>query len=93
MPAVPTQHLRKILEDLRGELESAQPADEAQRELLAHAVRDVEALLARADAAPGREHRSLLERLREATREFETSHPALTTAAGRVMDALANMGI
>jgi hypothetical protein len=35
----------------------------------------------------------LVERLREAVDEFEESHPALTEAVGRVVDALAKMGI
>jgi hypothetical protein len=31
--------------------------------------------------------------LREATRNFEESHPTLAAAVGRVVDALSNLGI
>ena len=88
-----TQELPQILDELRAELQRVEPSDDTQRELLQRTIRDVEALLANSSADPGPEHHSLLERLREATRQFEKTHPTLTSAAGRVMDALANMGI
>jgi len=36
---------------------------------------------------------SLSKRLEAMTREWETSHPTLAAAVGRVMDTLSNMGI
>ena len=39
------------------------------------------------------EHESLLERLNEATRHFEESHPTLTAMVGRVAESLSNLGI
>lgn len=88
----PTQQLPQILDELRAELEQVEPRDDTQRELLQRTIRDVEALLA-SSPADGEEDQSLLDRLREAASHFEESYPTLTSAAGRVIDALANMGI
>jgi hypothetical protein len=41
----------------------------------------------------GRGPSPFIERLREAVRAFETTHPTLTHAIGGVADALAGMGI
>jgi hypothetical protein len=41
----------------------------------------------------GTQPESIVERLREAVRTFETTHPTLTDAIGRLADALSGMGI
>lgn len=80
------EHLRRMLESLHAELQTAESVDERSRELLREVDADIQALLERADAGHGE---SLTLRLRE----FEERHPALTEAVGRVLDALAKMGI
>jgi chromosome segregation ATPase len=55
-------------------------------------AREIDELLHRESREPdGLE--ALGERLRDAVAQFEESHPALTTAVGRVADALASLGI
>ena len=88
---MPDQHLRDTLEELHKELQKAGSVDDRSRELLRDVMDDIHAILdpSAAEARPG----SLVERLREAVDEFEETHPALTEAVGRVVDALAKMGI
>lgn len=80
------EHLRRMLENLHAELQSADPVDERSRQLLREVDTDIQKLLERSDAE---KDESLTLRLRE----FEERHPALTEAVGRVLDALAQMGI
>jgi predicted component of type VI protein secretion system len=80
------EHLRRMLENLHAELQSAESVDDRSRELLREVDADIQELLERSD---GQGNESLTERLRE----FEERHPALTEAVGRVLDALAKMGI
>ena len=88
---MPDQHLREMLEQLHTELQQAGSVDERSRELLRNVMADIHTILepSAAEAHP----ESLATRLREAVDEFEESHPALTEAVGRVVDALAKMGI
>ena len=84
--------LRETLARLDDELQRTRELDDGSRELLARIARDIEDLLQRKSREPeGLE--ALGERLREAVAQFEESHPALTTAVGRVADALASLGI
>lgn len=92
MPQRP--ELRKRLQTLHEELENTDAVDDDARQLLVDLIADIQSLIDRsseADSAhsPG----SLSERLEAATREWETSHPNLAAAVGRVMDTLSNMGI
>jgi len=89
---VPKTRLRETLEELERELESSEAVDERSRERLAHVLGEVRELL-HEDVELREEHRSLLDRLREATREFEEEHPALAETVGRVATALSNLGI
>ena len=92
---MPESRLRQTLEELERELESHGDAvDPRSRELIDHAVRDVREVLERAgDDAGEPDHPTLLDRLGEATRHFEESHPTLAETIGRVANALSNMGI
>jgi len=92
MPKRP--ELREHLEKLHEELESTDSVDDDARELLGSLLADIQSLLERSsDANAAHTPASLSERLEAATREWETSHPTLSAAVGRVMDTLSNMGI
>ncbi len=82
------QHLREQLAELHAALQRADSLDEESRESLRQVMDDIRVALER-----GHKPESLVERLREAVDRFEGTHPALTEAAGRVIDALANLGI
>jgi DNA repair exonuclease SbcCD ATPase subunit len=86
------QHLRQMLEQLHAELQRADTIDDRSRELLRGVLDDIEDLLERKQKR-GTQPESIIERLREAVRTFETTHPTLTNAIGGVADALAKMGI
>jgi uncharacterized membrane protein YccC len=91
---MPDAHLRSELAQLHEELERASSVDAPSRELLETLLHDIQRLL---EAAPRDEeaesHESLSERLGDAVRHFEESHPSLSVAVGRIATALANMGI
>jgi hypothetical protein len=86
------KHLRQMLEQLHTELQHADTIDDRSRELLRSVLGDIEDLLER-NQKRGTEPESIIEQLREAVRAFETTHPTLTSAIGRVADALAAIGI
>ena len=92
MAGMREEHLRQMLEQLHTELRRADAIDDRSRELLRSVLDDIEDLLERKQK-PGTQPESIIERLREAVRAFETTHPTLTDAIGRVADALAGMGI
>lgn len=84
--------LRERLEQLHRELERTGSVDGGSRALLREILDDIRDLLERSEASR-HTHLSLVERLGEAAREFEESHPRLAATVGRVADALANLGI
>ena len=84
------QNLRATLEQLHAELAKTESVDERSREALESLLRDIQTLLEQSGARP---HPSLRERLSQATRDFEESHPTLSATLGRVADALSNLGI
>jgi predicted component of type VI protein secretion system len=86
------QDLRQMLEQLHTELQHADTIDDQSRELLRSVLGDIEDLLERKQAQ-GTQPESLIERLRDAVRAFEKTHPTLTDAIGRMADTLAGMGI
>ncbi len=84
--------LRQRLEELHRELEATETVDAAARELLRKVLLDMAELLERSGETQHTEQ-SLAERLGEAAREFEESHPKLFATVGRVVDTLAHLGI
>jgi hypothetical protein len=81
-----------MLEQLHTELQRADTIDDRSRELLRSVLGDIQDLLERKQKR-GTEPESIIEQLRVAVRAFETTHPTLTSAIGRVADALAGIGI
>jgi CII-binding regulator of phage lambda lysogenization HflD len=92
MAGMREKHLRQMLEQLHTELQRADTIDDRSRELLRTVLGDIEDLLERKQKR-STEPESIIEQLREAVRAFETTHPTLTSAIGRVADALAGIGI
>ena len=86
------RHLRQMLEQLHTELQRADAVDDRSRELLRSVLGDIEDLLER-KRKRGTQAESIIERLREAVRAFEKTHPTLTKTIGGVADALAGIGI
>ena len=91
MAGMRERHLRQMLEQLHTELQRTDTIDDRSRQLLRSVLDDIEDLLERKEKRVQPE--SIVERLREAVRAFETTHPTLTDTIGGVADALAKMGI
>ena len=87
------EDLRRRLEELHAELARQAEVDPEARAALEAVLRDIRGLLARSGAEDAAGPASLAERLRIAGRHFEESHPTLTATLGRVIDALAALGI
>ena len=88
---MPKQELRTRLADLHAELGKTSSVDAESRRLLEEVLHDIQGVLEPQSGSS--EPETLSERLRDATHSFEESHPTLYTVVGRVVDALANMGI
>jgi hypothetical protein len=93
------QNLRTMLSELHRQLEAARNLDDDSQAMMRQVMTDIEQALSRGDAstqslAKQSEHRgSLVRRLTDATRGFESTHPMLSGAVGSVIDALGRMGI
>ena len=85
--------LRDHIQQLHTELEATEAVDADSRELLGGLLEDIRSLLDRSEEESPHTPHSLAERLENATREFETSHPTLYAAVGRLMNTLSNLGI
>ena len=92
MAGMREQQLRQMLEELHTELQRTDAIDDRSRELLRSVLGDIEDLLERKEKR-GTQPESIVQRLRETVRVFETTHPTLTEAIGRLADALAGMGV
>ncbi len=90
---MPKEQLSKRIEELLGELEQVEAADQAARERLANVLHEIRQVIGEAGERASDAEESLLERLNDATRHFEESHPTLTAMVGRVADSLSNLGI
>jgi len=81
--------LRETLSRLHEQI-AGHDLDEQERALLRDALQELEGTL---EGTPSEEESSLGDRLSELAQEFEESHPTLSETVGRVVDALANLGI
>jgi len=84
--------LSRNLERLHAELSASEDLTPRERSLLETLAADIASLLEDAEASE-HEPQTLADRLRDATSEFEESHPNLTFAIGAVADALSRLGI
>ena len=86
------QKLIATLNDLREQLSRVDELDADVRERLEETLHDVEDLL---EKEPPRKvaHLSIGERLSDAARHFEETHPTLSGTLGSVIDTLGRMGI
>ncbi len=83
--------LREKLEQLHDELERTKGIDESNREYLQHLMMDIQSLLKQSGVEQSRKYPLITERLREAIKRSEDSHPTLTLAIGQVLDHLAQV--
>ena len=86
------QKLQTAVHQLESELQSAEPLDEETTEMLAEAAREIQAALNKQNF-DALEDSSIVQSLRHATEQFESSHPTLTGILSRMIDVLGQIGI
>ena len=87
------ENLRKLLEQLRTELEQTQAVDEKGQELLRDVNADIRGLLDRTGADIAQVDESTLQRIQTTIDHFEVTHPTITMTLSEVMTILSNAGI
>ena len=85
--------LRAVVDEIQAQLASAEGLHPGQRRSLEELVRDLEALVDSPSAAGAAESESLRDRLTDAVRRLEASHPVLSSTLGNVVDTLAFFGL
>ena len=85
------EHTVRLLKQLRNDLRQTESLSENDLDLREHLLADIEALL-QGSPEPTQEHPAI-ERLQEAIRRFEVSHPSLAEGMGRLIHSLTNIGI
>ena len=83
--------LKDLLAKVHDELSDIDSLDDESASLLNTVVDDIHNV--RGDSPSDDESHGFIERLKEGVKEFEEDHPQLTEAVGRVVDALARLGI
>jgi hypothetical protein len=86
------EKLRETLDELRSQLDELRQRDPAVADHLEATIAEAQAALA---GKPGKPHghASLVQRLSDAVREYEATHPGLAGNLGSIIDALGRMGI
>lgn len=84
------QELRKLLEQVRGELKQADQLDKESRDQLRALAADIENRL---DPDTPNDDSPLVSGLQDAIERFQTSHPTLTKLLSDAASALSNAGI
>ncbi|HEY3290979.1 MAG TPA: DUF4404 family protein [Anaerolineae bacterium] len=87
------QQLREKLTDLHDELAKTTTLDDNTRTILADLKKDIQDLLDQPEPASSERYGSLTSQLRAGLVHFESTHPRLTTAMERAIDALVQMGL
>ncbi len=88
--------LRAALGELRGELHHIADVDPEVRAMLEGTIADIHTVLDKPGEAGGvgeNAPESIVERLSEAARHFEDTHPTFSGILGSTIDALSRMGI
>jgi hypothetical protein len=87
------QRLLQTLEELRAEVENTECVDPETLTLLENAIDDLRRELSKHGAKRAADVEPVSSGLKDALLKFESEHPQLSVAVGKVADALAAMGI
>jgi len=90
---MPKQQLRDRMQALLDELDREDSLDADARDRLMAVLDEIRDTVEAGSLRNGEEDESLVDRLNEATRHFEESHPTLTALVGRIAESLSNLGI
>lgn len=84
--------LRDTIAQLERELQDLESVNEDTRSALRDAIDEIQQALNK-DEAHDLEHQSLIDRLNDATQDFEGKHPSFTQTVAGLIDGLGQMGI
>jgi hypothetical protein len=87
------QELRKILEQLHGEIGHIDSIDEKGKILLRDLGTDIRELLERSENNQAQLHPSTVRNLEDTIDYFEVTHPNLTSTLSKLLSVLSNAGI
>ncbi len=87
------QRLLQTLAELRAEIAQTESVDPETAELLDSAVQDLKGELDKLGVKPAEEASPATSGLKDVLLKFESEHPQLSEAVGKVADALAALGI
>jgi len=87
------KRLIDTLKQLHADLSQAQRVDEEELDMLRTLTRDIERVLSNRGDAPAPDSDPASGKLRDLLLKFESEHPELAAAIGKVADGLAAMGI
>jgi Domain of unknown function (DUF4404) len=87
------QRLLQTLAELRAEVAQAESVDPETAELLESAMRDLQDELDKRGVKQAADIEPASSGLKDVLLKFESEHPQLSVAVGKVADALAAMGI
>ena len=87
------EKLREAVDEIRTQLARAEGLSASTRDSLEELARDLAVVAERPSGSPVGDGDSLRERLSDAVRRLEASHPSLSTTLGNVVDTLAFFGI
>jgi hypothetical protein len=89
-----TDDLHQAIQQLHEELARAKRVDPESERLLRELLADISKLTGERDAGRSPvESSGVVDRLVEASKDFEEQHPGLVTAIGRLADALSRIGV
>jgi len=90
---MPDSKLRAAVNEIRAQLTHAKDLNPNTRRSLEELVRDLETVLDRPGESATGGSEGLRDRVADAVRRLEASHPVLSTTLGNVVDTLAFFGI
>jgi Domain of unknown function (DUF4404) len=90
---MPDPKLREVVDEIKAQLAGAEDLSPRTRRSLEELVRDLEAVADRPTGSGLDAVEGLRDRLTDAVRRLEASHPVLSTTLGNVIDALAFFGL
>jgi ElaB/YqjD/DUF883 family membrane-anchored ribosome-binding protein len=90
---MPKTHLRETLQQLQSDLAQKPRLDQHDQELLIQLRDNIETLLELSTEASPQQQADVRTGLGAAVDRFEESHPSLTAAMGRLINALSSLGI
>lgn len=84
--------LQQLITDLRQELQAADSADEASKEMLRRTAAEIDEAVGTGQVSEER-HRSFREQLQQSAVDFEADHPQVAAVVGNIIDTLGKIGI